>query len=70
MTRFEQTIADALGYIADELRLAREQRARYEQEIRQKLDAALALRDEATRADMAQTNQRLSLVEKAQRSGT
>jgi hypothetical protein len=67
MTPFEQAIVKALGSVADELRLAREQRVRYEGEIRQKLDAALALRDEATRADMAQTNQRLTLVEKAQR---
>lgn len=63
MTPFEDATVRALGGLLEELRLSRESRLKFEREVMQKLDSALAHRDEAVSEDLAQVNQRLSELE-------
>ena len=67
MTPFEEATVRALGGLLEELRLSREARVRFERELHQKLDSAIAHRDEALSEDLATTNRRVTALERAGR---
>jgi len=67
MTPFEEATVRALGGLLEELRLSREARVRFERELHQKLDSAIAHRDEVLTADLAATNKRITDIEKRER---
>lgn len=67
MTPFEEATVRALGGLLEELRLAREGRVRFENDLAQKLDSAIAYRDQALEADLAATNARVTELEKRSR---
>lgn len=64
MTPFEEATVRALGGLLEELRQARESRVRFERELHQKLDSAIAHRDEAIAEDLATTNDRVTAIER------
>lgn len=68
MTPFEDATVRALGGLLEELRLSRESRVKFEREVMQKLDSAIAHRDEAVSADLAATNSRVTALERLMRS--
>jgi len=68
MTPFEDATVRALGGLLEELRLSRESRVKFEREVMQKLDSAIAHRDEAISEDLAATNSRVTVLERLMRS--
>ena len=64
MTPFEEATVRALGGLLEELRLSRETRVKFEREVMQKLDSAIAHRDEAVTEDLAATNRRITDLER------
>jgi len=68
MTPFEDATVRVLGGLLEELRFSRESRVKFEREVMQKLDSAIAHRDEAISQDLASTNNRVSALERLMRS--
>ncbi len=67
MTPFEEATVRALGGLLEELRLSRESRVRFESQVLQKLDSAIAHRDEALSEDLATANRRITDLERSVR---